>query len=126
MNFHQTGSEGLNPFDILDFRPVRSSTGNYNQGTGEATQTPFASLASPSFVTVSTFLPRIDSVVLTKERTLIVVQGFPDEDPQPPRISDGDLELYRVRINGADSDAQSLQVETLDSQRFTMSDIGGT
>jgi microcystin-dependent protein len=119
-----TGSEGLNPFDILDFRPVRSSTGNYNQGTGEATQTPFASLASPSFVTVSTFLPRIDSVVLTKERTLIVVQGFPDEDPQPPRVSDGDLELYRVRINGADSDAQSLQVETLESQRFTMSDIG--
>jgi microcystin-dependent protein len=119
-----TGSEGLNPFDILDFRPVRSSTGNYNQGTDEATQTPFDSLAAPSFVTVSTFLPRIDSVVLTKERTLLVIQGFPDEDPQPPRISDGDLELYRVRINGADSDAQSLQVETLDSQRFTMSDIG--
>jgi microcystin-dependent protein len=119
-----TGSEGLNPFDILDFRPVRSSTGNYDQGTSEPTQTPFSSLATPSFVTVSTFLPRIDSVVLTKERKLVVVSGFPDQQPQPPMIAGGDLELYRVRINGADSDAQTLQVETLDSQRFTMSDIG--
>ena len=44
-------------------------------------------------------------------------------EPAPPAISSGDLELYRVRINGADSDAQSLQVENIESQRFTMNNI---
>ena len=117
-----TGSEGLNPFDIVDFRPVNIN-GNYTQGTGVPTQTPFFTTAAPSFTTVASFLPRIDSVVLTKERKLVIIQGFPDVEPEPPVISSGDLELYRVRINGADSDAQSLQVENIESQRFTMNNI---
>ena len=116
-------SAGNSPVDVLDFRPIIDANGNYTQGTGEPGIVPFSSTAVPSFVTVSTFLPRIDSVVLTNDRKLVVVQGIPDNDPVPPRISSGDLELYRVRVNGASSEAQTLQVEYIDNQRFTMSDI---
>ena len=120
---YKIGNEQLSPLDVLDFRPILDSSGNYNQGTGEPNLIPFDSRAVESFVTVSTFLPRIDSVVLTASRQIVVVSGIPDDNPQPPRISSGDLELYRIRVNGADSDSQTLQVEYIDNQRFTMSDI---
>jgi len=116
-------NKGLSAVDLLDFRSIVDSEGNYNQGTGEPSIVPFDSSAVPSFVTVSTFLPRIDSVVLTSDRKIIVVEGTPDEEPTPPRISSGDLELYRIRVNGASSEAQTLQVQYVDNQRFTMSEI---
>ncbi len=125
--------------DCLDFRPVRrrNTDGSaeffdYNVGgilgggsvTGGPPTYPFVDLVEVPFVSYSTYLPRVDSVILGADRVIRIVSGTPSLNAQPPSLSDDDMELYRIFLPAYTVDADKVNVRYLDLQRFTMTDIG--
>ena len=74
-------------------------------------------------VTVN-FGARIDSVVLTQDRTFKLVQGELATFPEPPYVSPNDMELYRLIVPAYATSPEDIRIEYIDNQRFTMREIG--
>jgi len=74
-------------------------------------------------VTVN-YAARIDSVVLTQDRTFKIIQGELSNFPEPPYVSPNDMELYRLIIPAYATTPEDIRIEYIDNQRFTMKEIG--
>src|SRR5690606_36428184 len=70
------------------------------------------------------YLPRIDKVVLTKERQLRVIQGEPSVRPVPPADATDSMTLYVVSYPPYTADPSLVQIQPVDHRRYTMRDIG--
>ena len=74
-------------------------------------------------VTVN-YAARIDSVVLTQDRTFKLIQGELSNFPEPPYVSPNDMELYRLIVPAYATTPEDIRIEYIDNQRFTMKEIG--
>jgi hypothetical protein len=115
--------------DCLDFRPVRK---NATAAIGTGVEFNVGVVDNPKLVTVGSdvildyqyYLPRIDKVVLNKNKSFEVIQGNSNSTPVEPSDKDNAMNLYVLTNPAYVADARDIQIEYVDNKRFTMRDIG--
>jgi len=107
--------------DCLDFRPTRQ-IGDVSY----AFQVP--NIPSPDSTTELSFnhyLPRIDKLVLSKDKEFRVIQGKSASRPIPPNDIDDALTLYQINLPAYVADIREVRTKYFENRRFTMKDIAG-
>jgi hypothetical protein len=116
--------------DSLDFRPVRTdaTTGSGSAVTFDVDATTtgpkIPKLGSSVILDFEYYLPRIDKVVLDKNRTFDVIKGISDTIPVPPNDRDTSMTLYVLRNPAYVANTSEVSVEYRNNRRYTMKDIG--
>jgi hypothetical protein len=117
--------------DCLDYRPVRSTpttpaTANTVSFDVDSTTTgpKIPENGSDILLDYQYYLPRIDKVILNKDRTFEVLQGNPSLTPVMPNDRDGAMTLYILRENAYVANTSDINIEYIDNRRYTMRDIG--
>ena len=102
---------------VIDFRPVKSAGGTF----GEV----FIPHSGQSFnVSYTFYLPRIDKLAITRDKTFKIVEGVPSLKPvSPDEIADA-MEIYRFDIPAYTFKPSDVTSKIIRNQRFTMNDIG--
>ena len=125
-----TNNDAYELRDCLDFRPVRTDA---TVGTGSAitfdvdastTGPKISKLGDDILVDYQYYLPRIDKVVLDKNRTFDVVKGISRLDPRPPNDRDTAMTIYVLNNPAFVANTSEIRVEYLNNKRYTMRDIG--
>lgn len=116
--------------DSLDFRPVRR---NATAAIGSAVQFDVDSSTtgpkipengSDILLDYSYYLPRVDKVVLNKNRTFDVIKGVSSLNPVPPKDKNETMNLYTLREPAYVANTGDIQVQYVNNRRYTMRDIG--
>ena len=116
--------------DSIDFRPVRKDA---TAATGETvvfdvdsttTGPKVIQNGAAMILDFAYYLPRIDRVVLNKNRTFSVVQGDPDTNPIKPKSLDESMTLYLLNTPAFLADANDVEVQYVNNRRYTMRDVG--
>jgi hypothetical protein len=117
--------------DSLDYRPVRSiptttATANTVTFDVDSTTTGPKIPQNGSTITLSYqyYLPRIDKVILNKNKSFEILSGVPSLTPVEPKDKDGSMTLYILRHPPYLADTANTKVEYTDNRRYTMRDIG--
>lgn len=117
--------------DCLDFRPVRAtptSTATANTVSFEVDSTTTGPKIPENGTAIlldyQYYLPRIDKVILNKNRTFEVLEGTPSLNPVLPLDRSGAMTLYILREKAYLSNTSEIDVEYVDNKRYTMRDIG--
>ncbi|MEK9894735.1 MAG: DUF4815 domain-containing protein, partial [Pelagibacteraceae bacterium] len=71
----------------------------------------------------SIYLGRIDRLYLTKQKSFQVVQGTPEETPEPPVPIDNAMEVAVITYPPYLTDVKDAKVSLLDHKRYRMQDI---
>ena len=116
--------------DCLDFRPVRSDA---TAGSGSTvtfdvdpstTGPKITKNASDIILDYSYYLPRIDKVILDRNKTFEVLEGVSQLDPAIPNDKDTGMTLYVLRNPPYVANTSQIQVQYVNNKRYTMRDIG--
>lgn len=105
--------------DCLDFRPTRPIG-----DTSYALKVPY--IPSPDSTTELSFknyLPRIDKLVLSKDKEFRVIQGKSAARPIPPNDIDDAMTLFQINLPPYVADIREAKLKYFDNRRFTMKDI---
>jgi Domain of unknown function (DUF4815) len=105
--------------DCLDFRPTRQIGDVSN-----IFQVP--NIPSPDYRTELSFdyyLPRIDKLVLSKDKEFRVIQGKSAARPIPPNDVDDAMTLFQINLPPYVADIREARLKYFDNRRFTMKDI---
>ena len=130
-----TGSNGkvVSLRDVIDFRPVRANVSGFPGSL--ATPIPSSdntSIVGNEFITPSSnitsdfeyYLPRVDKLIITKEKKFDLIQGNSSEIPQiPSDISDA-MTIYTVEVPAYTFSAAEVKLNYIENRRYTMRDIG--
>jgi hypothetical protein len=124
--------------DCLDFRPVRQNAqANFVFRYSNPSDTRFGALIpvdSSSFICdYSYYLGRKDKLILTKDKSLQIIEGSPSLNPLLPNEPDGCLVLASITHRPYTSyvptelvsGLSDLSIEQTQHRRYTMSDIAG-
>jgi hypothetical protein len=122
--FINSDGTSYNLRDAIDFRPTRdigtsSSVTTYNF-VGMKTPMPY----EPMEMTYSYYVPRIDKVVLTKDRELKTLTGVAGKYPIPPSDTEEAMTLFRLDIPAYTANINNIVVTKVENKRYTMRDIG--
>jgi hypothetical protein len=121
--------------DYLDFRPVRRDAGSLGQSDTytasnfvlDADEANIGTKISEPDLDIITdyayYLPRIDRVVLTKDRAFQVIQGVSSINPVSPIEPDDAMTLYVLRYPPYLYNTYSTQIDIYNNRRYTMRDI---
>lgn len=115
-----TTGEVFNLRDCIDFRPRRVDANT----TGEFQETFFPTSGSTFTTDFSYYLPRIDKVILTRDREFIVQQGISSITPTPPADSPDGMTLYTLTLPAYTANTSAIGIKYSDHRRYTMKDIG--
>jgi hypothetical protein len=119
--------------DTLDFRPIRKNATNALDATTvtttfdvdpSTTGPKIPENGSNILLDYSYYLPRIDTVVLNKNRTFDVIQGTPALPPGQPRNKDDAMNLFILVEPAYIDDTEEVSVSYINNRRYTMRDIG--
>ena len=109
--------------DCVDFRPVRAD--------GSTTATFFSTNnpktpenGSDILMDYAYYLPRIDKVVLTRDRTFDVVRGIPSLTPREPDDRGDAMTMFILTCPPYVSNTSEIGVRAIEHKRYTMRDIG--
>ena len=134
-------SEKLGPIflrDAIDFRPsadIGSGTSNIGavagaEDAGEIgaltfkTVDTYIPLPGDSFeLTYDFYLPRRDSIYLTRKGTFEVVQGVPSVIPEYPQRLEESIRLFDLDIPAYTFSPRDVRVRTYNHKRYTMKDL---
>ena len=120
--------------DSLDFRPIRKAATNAIDSTtvktvfdvNPATFGPeIPKYGSDITLDYSYYLPRIDKVVLNKNKFFEVIRGIPSLTPAIPKDKQDTMNLYVLNEQAYVSDTSDVEVTYFNNRRYTMRDIGG-
>jgi hypothetical protein len=122
--FIRNDGEEISLRSSVDFRPVRFGSLNEFSLTG-----PYG---IPSSIfdgydhssNYSYYLGRIDKVVLSRNKTFNVIEGYSSETPSPPPDDPDSMTLYSIVFNPYTFDENDVIISQEDNRRFTMKDIG--
>lgn len=106
--------------DCVDFRPRRID----GDTSGEFTETLLGISGTNLETDFSYYLPRIDKLVLTKDRNFEVVRGISSLSPKPPADLDNAMTLYVLTLPAYTFSYKDISVKYIDNRRYTMRDIG--
>ena len=119
--------------DSLDFRPVRKNATNALDGTTVTTTfdvdptttgPKIPEYGSDIIFDYSYYLPRIDKVILNKNRTFDVIQGIPSLTPDEPKNKNDSMNLYILLEPAYIDTTEDISVRYINNRRYTMRDIG--
>ena len=129
--------------DAIDFRPKVDSTvvtsgfqdqpllgsTNYISFNGEG-GAPSVSIAPDNNLEFaikfneSSFLDRIDALVLDKKGNFIVKKGNSSKNPSKPDIIEDTIPLYYIYLPALTENVADIKIVPVDNRRYTMKDIG--
>lgn len=109
--------------DVIDFRPRRQNASNsYPDYTFQGVRIP---VPNENFtLNYSYYLPRIDKIVLTKDREFKVLTGIANRYPVSPVDLAGAMTLYTLKIPAYTFSPSDVSVKYHEWKRYTMRDIG--
>jgi hypothetical protein len=125
-----TNNNVFNLRDCLDFRPVRSDATIGSGSTvtfdvqSSTTGPKIVKNGSDIILDYSYYLPRIDKVVLDKNKSFEIIRGISELNPAVPSDKDTAMTLYILRYPAYTANTSQVQVEYINNKRFTMRDIG--
>lgn len=128
-NHTLSSGETVSLRDVIDFRPVKGTTGNYHTNDGKINALPKNTAPITSDVTY--YLPRKDVLVANSidsrgragRGELQVITGVSSLQPRSPAIPTGSLALYNLDLNPYTLNASDLSTTFIPNKRFTMKDI---
>lgn len=108
--------------DVIDFRPTRKVVNGVDAVYDS--YLPFG--AADEFIEMDYeyYLPRIDKVVLTKDRQFKIIRGISSESPKTPPDDTESMTLYIVTVPPYTYDDNDVTVIPVFNRRYTMKDIG--
>jgi hypothetical protein len=130
-----TGSNGkvVSLRDVIDFRSVRANVAGFPGSLASPIpSSDNTSIVGNEFITPSSnitsdfeyYLPRVDKLIITKEKKFDLIQGNSSEIPQiPSDISDA-MTIYTVEIPAYTFSAAEVKLNYIENRRYTMRDIG--
>ena len=112
--------------DCLDYRPVLSDGAfTFNVLSGSSQSGPgIPQVSSGIELEYEYYLPRIDKIVLNKDKTFKVVKGIPSLNPLTPKDIETGMTLYILTYAPYVGSIKDVQVRTIENKRYTMRDIG--
>jgi hypothetical protein len=105
--------------DCLDFRATRTLG---DGGLGFTVPT----IPAPDEIvelSLQYYLPRIDKLVLSKEKEFRILQGKSSPQPLPPEDVDDAMTLYTIKLPPYVADVREIRTVYNENRRFTMKDI---
>ena len=114
----------LRLFDALDFRPLRTALNRADYSFNTAVTPYYDFLEDRSKFHSPPFNMQEFDVLSLGEDDLRLVEEANKREPCCSRRLTKDLELYRIFLDAFTIDDNSVNVRYIDSQRFTMQDIG--
>lgn len=102
----------------LDFRPVRQP--NVTTIGGSYSIIPNTTIS----IEYNYYLPRIDKLILTKERKFNIIKGVPADTPRYPEDINDAMTLYIINVPAYTASEKSISFTYVDNRRYTMRDIG--
>ena len=124
--------ESLSLANALDFRPrVKDSTSGVpdpdvtsDTDVIETSLTLIPDADTTSTLSYQYYLPRVDKLVLTRDRKFEVIKGVSDKNPVAPPDDDDSMTLYTLSIPAFTYALTDIETRYIDNKRFTMRDIG--
>ena len=116
--------------DCLDFRPVRKAATAAIGTTvvfdvdSSTTGPKIPKYGSDIILDYSYYLPRIDKVVLNKNKYFEVVRGIPSLNPVVPKDKQDTMNLYLLAEPAYIANTSDITVTYFNNRRYTMKDIG--
>lgn len=105
--------------DCLDFRPTRI----LGLTDGSITTTYFPSPDSSAELSFDYYLPRIDKLVLGKNKEFRVIKGISSPNPVPPEDDSDSMTLYTIKLPPFSASTKDIILEYNQNKRYTMKDI---
>jgi hypothetical protein len=110
--------------DSIDFRPTRA-----NGTSSDVSRFTFSSYQipqpyNPMILSYGYYLPRIDKLVLTRDKQFKVISGVPSLTPFAPPDSDDSMTLYAVGVPAYTYTSEDVKLNYYNNLRYTMKDIG--
>lgn len=110
--------------DAIDFRPTREigtvSTSAIYTYNGLKVPKP----DEPMELTYSYYVPRIDKIILTKDRELKVLEGIASKYPVEPVDSENAMTLFKINIPAYTARHTDVRITPIENKRYSMRDIG--
>jgi hypothetical protein len=69
------------------------------------------------------YLPRIDKLIITKDKQFKMLTGVPSLAPQEPIENEDSMAIYKMYIPAYTATLQSIDLRFIDNRRYTMKDI---
>jgi len=105
--------------DCLDFRPTRT----LGDGALGFTNPNIPAPDEVTEVSFNYYLPRIDKLVLSKDKEFRILRGKSSPQPLPPEDADDAMTLYTIKLPPYVADVREIKMVYNENRRFTMKDI---
>lgn len=105
--------------DCLDFRPTRQI--GYADGRLQVGTLP--SPDSSTELSYDYYLPRIDKLVLGKNKEFKIIKGTSSPAPVPPEDDTDSMTLYTIYLTPYVASTKEIRLKYNENKRYTMSDI---
>jgi len=120
-NFTKADGTTINLRNVIDFRPVVNSSGNFGSGS-KINELP----RSTDLVTFDAnyYQGKSVKVVIDTDSKISIVEGKESVNPTLPKSPENSLDLFNVTMNPYIIDDNDINSQQLIYKRFTMADIG--
>ena len=120
--FTPEGSDEICLGDVIDFRPKLKN--GLSGLSGEYEETIIGTSGTNFETDFAYYFPRIDKLVVTKDRKFEVIQGAPSFAPKPPPDRNDAMTLYTLILPPFVMSPAEIVARYVDNRRYTMRDIG--
>jgi len=110
--------------DSIDFRPTRTIGSSANVQSFNLTGLRLPQPDHAMTLTYNFYLPRIDKLVLTRDRQFKLLKGTPAVQPQVPSDTPDAMSIYVITIPPYTAKASDVHLSYIENKRYTMRDIG--
>lgn len=105
--------------DCLDFRPTRL----IGQTDGSISSVYIPSPDSSTELSFDYYLPRIDKLVLGKNKEFRIIKGIASPNPVPPEDDSDSMTLYTIKLPPFSASTKDIILQYNQNRRYTMKDI---
>lgn len=110
--------------DSIDFRPTRTIGSSANVNTFNLSGLKIPQPDHSMTLSFQFYLPRIDKLLLSKDKNFRIKQGTPAQYPTPPADNDDSMTLYVITLPAYTSNPKEIGIKYVENKRYTMRDIG--
>ena len=120
-NFSSPRKQTINLRDVIDFRPIVDSDGNFSGARAIAIEPPTSSDLFQA--DIEYYQPRADKIVVTTDGVIKHIQGQDGFGSQVPDTPENTLGLYDLELNAYGLHDSDLVSTPIRAKRFRMQDI---
>jgi hypothetical protein len=106
--------------DCVDFRPTRTAGTTVESYFGGRAPKP----SEPMELSYEFYLPRIDKLVLTKDKEFKIRRGVSSILPVEPTDTEDSMTLYVINSPAYAANVAEIKLQYVENKRYTMRDIG--